>query len=145
MKQEITKHFNKSAFKINDAEIDPYIEQFMIELNRFPDITTLNSCEGHEENDQAYLFFNVSEKGWDIFWQNIMPELSSKFCIVDPKISKVLLLQTEWHVTTHLVGTIGISIHHSLKPFRDIYTWEDSKEKFWEIIQEVFLKYYLQI
>ena len=142
MKQEITKHFNKSAFKINDAEIDSYIKSFITELNKSPDITTFYSCEGHKKNDDAYLFFNVNQKGWDIFWQNVMPELSSKFCIIDQNISNTLLFQTEWLVTAHVNGRVGITIHHYLKPYKNIYNWEDSKEKFWKIIQEVFLKYY---
>src|SRR5882724_11033069 len=104
LKEQITKKFDKSNFKLvadhdipNDWEcIDPYIREFIIKLNQSEHINTLYSCEGHREKDDAYLFFNVDNIGWDIFFTKIIPELSYKFCFVNPKISKNALYQLEW-------------------------------------------------
>lgn len=138
MKKQITSSFNKNKYKINDAPIDSYIKEFMFNLNKSKDIMTMYSCEGHRENDDAYLYFNVSDEGWDVFWLKVMPELSYKFC---RPTEEGLLSQTEWYVSTTDLMTKGISIHCSLRSnFR--YDWDMKKELFWEVIEETFLKYF---
>lgn len=149
MKELITSKFDKSKFRIDAmsthdlGDIDPLINDFIIQLNESEDIMTIYSCEGHENGDGAYLYFNVSEKGWDIFWLNIMPELSDKFLTVRPEISKNALYQLEWtvHSKDNKFNT-GISVFCTLEPFKSIYTWEDKKEEFWKVIKEVFLKHF---
>lgn len=150
LKQEITSAFDKKNFQIlycgdgipdNDWEgIDEYIRPFMQKLNQSADITTYFSCEGHKENDSAYLYFNVSEKGWDIFWSQIVPELSFQFCI--PLEEKKVLLQLKWLIQiSHNSEGRGIIItcHLESGEFRN---WEDQKKHFWTEIQHSFLTYF---
>jgi hypothetical protein len=157
IKEQIISRFDKSKFELLNCEtapdgdwdgVDEYIREFIRELNNCELISTLYSCEGHKEDDSAYLFFNVNEAGWDIFWQKVMPELSNRFCTIHPEIPDALF-QTEWLVNaTSNEHNAGINIHTTLGNFsvketgRVIATWEQKKERFWSIIKEIFLKYY---
>lgn len=162
-KEKITNKFNKSNFALlndgrdipvqdNDWEgIDFYIRDFIKELNNSSHILTLYSCEGHKENDDAYLFFNVDETGWDIFWNKVLPELSYRFCFINPKIHDEALYQLQWQLSMHdTVYSTGISLHAQLLSFSctnqdgvtKIIAWENKKERFWNTMKEVFLKHY---
>ena len=114
-------------------------------LNKNENIMTLYSCEGHNEKDDAHLFFTVNQKGWDIFWQNIMPELSERFCQIHPEIPHALF-QTEWLSS---VTEKGISILTSLNNFyveesgRIVVGWEEKKKNFWNVVEDMFLKNFI--
>lgn len=155
IKEKITGKFDKSKFKLLNCEttpdgdwegVDEYIREFIKDLNKSQHISTLFSCEGHVENDDAYLFFNVSKEGWDIFWQKVMPELSYSFCFINPEIHEDALYMLKWymftsHSDTNEDITTGISIHAELSSFMTI-GWEDKKERFWNTMKEIFLKHY---
>lgn len=110
----------------------------ILELNKSNHISTLFSCEGHKRNDSAYIYFNVDEIGWDIFWLKIIPEISYNF--LKPIPEGLLYLSWEVQVSDNEYNT-GISIHCNLKngTFRN---WKEKKEIFWNILKEVFLKNY---
>lgn len=141
-KEKYTSKFNKSEFKMV-GDFDPLIKDFLIELNKCSDITTIYSCEGHHEDDCCYIFFNVNDKGWDVFWQQIIPELSEKFCTTIPELYGDALVQSYWTVSlkSNQYNT-GISIHYPLGKFLDGFGLEDVKGNFWGIISETFLKYF---
>jgi hypothetical protein len=157
IKKEITSRFNKENFELSNCGtaddgdwngVDEYIRDFIKDLNKSEYISTLYSCEGHVKGDGAYLFFNVDEIGWDIFWQNVMPELSSKFCFIHPEIPNALY-QIDWLVNVKdNEYNAGISITSILEDFtvketgRIITPWDTKKEIFWKIIKEVFLLHY---
>lgn len=149
IKERYTSKFNKDNFVIDamsvnvDSDIDPLIEDFILELNKSADIMTIYSCEGHHEGDDAYLFFNVSDKGWDIFWTQVMPSLGEQFSTTRPELFGDAIYQMDWLVSCkdNKYNT-GITIRSMLIPFLDIITWEDKKEEFWKIMSETFLKYY---
>ena len=93
------------------------------------------------EGDFPYLFFNVNEIGWDLFWQEVLPELSYSFSDIG-----------EGANNTHygLIWTMnlndnnyssGISIHTELND-SNFMTWQEKKMIFWNIMKNVFLKYY---
>lgn len=145
MKELIIKDFDKSKFVIDamsnhdKGDIDPYIAGFITEINKSEDIMTLYSCEGHHDGDNAYLFFNVNEKGWDIFWSKVVPTLSWRFCIDKSKegggIHKI-----DWMVSSKSNKyNSGISIHKTLES-NLLYSWSEVKEIFWDTIKEEFLK-----
>lgn len=145
MKELITKSFDKNKFVIDamsthdEGDIDPYISDFIDEINKSEDIMTLYSCEGHKEGDEAYLFFNVSEKGWDIFWREIVPVLSYRFCI-DKSAEGGPLYQVSWLISTKSNEyNSGISIHTNVET-NYLYSWSEKKEFFWKLITEEFLK-----
>lgn len=157
MKSQITSKFNKDSFKllnggrdVNVADgdwlgVDEYIRDFMFQLNKSSHISTLYSCEGHTENDSAYMYFNVDEIGWDIFYQKIIPELSYLFCVPISTISNTdksnMLYNLEWYtnITDNEYNT-GISIYCILKSGH--ITWIEYKEFFWKVVKNTFLKYY---
>jgi len=157
IKEKITSRFNKSKFELLNcgtaddgdwAGVDEYIRDFIVQLNKCEHISTLYSCEGHYEKDDAYLYFGVNEIGWDIFWQKVMPELSMKFCLEHPEVSGVLY-NLQWLVsTTNNQYNSGINISSILTNYaveetgRIITTWENKKEIFWNSMKETFLKYY---
>jgi len=155
LKEKITRHFDKSKFELLNCEtapdgdwegVDEYIRDFIKRLNKCEHISTLFSCEGHKENDDAYLFFNVSQEGWDIFWQKVLPELSYKFCFIDKSVSETGMYMLNWYMMMSSSDegedvTTGISIHTQLSTFNSI-KWTDKKERFWNTIKETFLKYY---
>lgn len=158
IKEKITGTFDKSQFKLlnmgRDIEVsdgdwegvDEYIREFIKELNKCEHISTLFSCEGHKEDDHAYLFFNVDKIGWDIFWLKVLPELSHEFCFINPEVHPEALYILEWHMIvshsdTNEDVTPGISINTKLNSFMTI-EWTDKKERFWNTVKEIFLKYY---
>jgi hypothetical protein len=148
----ITSKFKKSRFELSNAGrdipvedgdwegIDEYIRPFLMDLNKSRNIMTLYSCEGHKENDDAYLFFNVNKIGWDIFWLKVMPALASAFCRPVILTSGAdAILQLNW--TVQVLDTArseGIAIHCSLDK-SDFRTWQQSKELFWSAMKESFL------
>ncbi len=153
LKQQITSKFNKENFNLTSyphdglqdgdtGVLDSYIRDFIIELNKSKHISTFASCEGHIEGEEAYLAFNVDGIGWDILFQKVIPELSYRFCYINPKLHKYALYQLDWFFNISDVGSTGISIHSLLKSFMTI-GWEEKKEKFWSIIFDTFLKYYI--
>jgi hypothetical protein len=155
IKEKITNQFDKSKFKLLNCEtapdddwkgVDAYIRDFIKELNNSPHISTIFSCEGHGEEDDAYLMFNVSKEGWDIFWNKVLPELSYNFCFINPEVHPDALYQVQWQLSVHHDDSVenvtsGISIHADLVSFMTI-TWENKKERFWNTMKEIFLKYY---
>ena len=149
LRKKISEKFNKSKFELLDCNnsdsdwscIDSYIVDFIKELNNNENISTIFSCEGHKEGDFPYLFFNVNEIGWDLFWQEVLPELSYSFSDIG-----------EGANNTHygLIWTMnlndnnyssGISIHTELND-SNFMTWQEKKMIFWNIMKNVFLKYY---
>lgn len=121
--------------------VDEYIRPFLKELNKNPHIQTMFSCEGHCANDNAMIFFNVNERGWDVFWLQVMPELSDKFCYTRD-ITGEMLHQVLWG--TSVKGNrynAGINIFTYLEA-SNYSTWEESKLRFWQTLQEVFLKHF---
>jgi len=145
MKDLIIKDFDKSAFVIDamsnhdEGDIDPYIVDFIDEINKSENIMTLYSCEGHNDGDNAYLFFNVNEKGWDIFWSKVVPALSWRFCI-DKSKEGGAMYQINWMVSSKSNEyNSGISIHTTLQS-NLLYSWSEVKEVFWNTIKEEFLK-----
>ena len=145
MKELITKSFDKSKFVIDamsnhdEGDIDPHIVDFITEINKSEDIMTLYSCEGHHDGDNAYLLFNVSEKGWDIFWSKVVPALSWRLCI-DKSEYGGPIYQVNWIVSSKSNQyNSGISIHTVLAS-NGLYSWDESKEVFWKVISEEFLK-----
>jgi len=158
IKEKITGTFDKSKFEllnggrdipVLDGEwegVDEYIRDFIKDLNKCENIYTLFSCEGHKENDHAYLFFNIDEIGWDIFWQKVLPELSHAFCFINPELHPDALYQIQWQLSTCYNDknedvTPGINIIAELSSFMTI-GWENKKERFWNTVKEIFLKYF---
>lgn len=116
----------KKEFIIKD-KLDVYIEKFIIEINKSLHINTLYSCEGHGSNDSSnggitpYLLFNVDEVGWNIFWLNILPEISLKI-------------------------NIGVKIfNNNTNKSIVIYCLYGNKGKFWKNVFLIFKKYFLDI
>lgn len=154
LKKKITSRFDKDSFRILNAGrdipvpdddwngIDEYIRDFLVDLNKSKHITTIYSCEGHTEDDHAYLLFNVSEMGWDILWNFVIPELSYRFCFVDPSVNENALYHLQWGLQVkNNEYNAGISISTTLSTFHSI-GWETKKERFWNTIKEVFLKHF---
>ena len=155
IKSKITSRFNKSKFELLNCGtaldgdwngVDEYIRDFIKELNKSEHISTLFSCEGHHEKDNAYIFFNVDEIGWDIFWLKILPELACRFSYIDPTISEDMVYMLSWRMSVADGDddkiTTGISIHCDLNPLINI-NWLVKKERFWNTLKETFLKYYV--
>ena len=95
-KKILTKKFGeqKRLFSIHD-KLDDLIKSFISQLNEHPDIVTHYSCEGMGKNDEVkedgtshslwgYFGLNVSERYWDCFWTNVVPDL---ILTIDVKIS----------------------------------------------------------
>ena len=146
-KEQIISNFNKESFSLKDHStngklngkweaVDPHIREFVKRVNESENINTLYSCEGHGEKDSAYFFFNVNEKGWDIFYGKVVPELSHALTFIDDSILNIL-----FNITTSTYGTKGIAIHCNLEQ-TGIY-WQDIKERFWKEIDIIFTKYFL--
>lgn len=78
-KKLITSTFKKEELNVY-GKIDKEFKAFITKINKSPDINTLHCCQGHPEQPYDtgcfYLTFNVSENGWDIFWNQILPQLS---------------------------------------------------------------------
>lgn len=135
LKEEITSRFEKCTLDNYDF-VDEHICSFINKINESEHITTLYCCEGHKIDDQAYILFNVDNIGWDIYYQKIVPELSSKFC----RSTEEALYITKW--TTYVKANeynAGIVIQYNLDNI--LITWEESKIYFWKTIEETFLKY----
>jgi hypothetical protein len=146
LKKEITGDFNTSSFIIEpmgvETGIDPHIKDFILKLNESKHISTIFSCEGHHEGDNSYLYFNVDVKGWDIFWSKVMPELSKAF-LID---KGWCLHQLEWTVGVKKNDyNTGIQINTELYSTNHFPDWVDKKVFFWKTVEEIFLKYFLQI
>jgi len=87
-KEILTSKFEhqKKNFNIYD-DLDNLIKSFIIQLNEHPDIVTHYSCEGissplelgEEDSHSVWGYFgmNVSERYWDYFWSNVVPDLIS--------------------------------------------------------------------
>ena len=133
LKQQITSKFDKSIWKdikLDDYDcIDKYIRDFIIEINKYNNITTSYSCEGHKESDRAYLYFKVDNDGWVIFWNTILPELSYLL----NGIFDLSVMDNPY--------SSGINIGCILKT-NEFYNWEELKVLFWKQIIETFNKYY---
>ena len=87
----VSKYFKaaKKNFTIRQNDIDPSIKDFITELNKFEDVVTNQSCEGHgnHESPLPYLSFNISPRLWKNFWIAFVPfylsELHESNCIVE--------------------------------------------------------------
>lgn len=149
LKHKITSKFDKKKFELLDCNspgtenkddsfdcVDKYIRSFIKDLNNSEHITTFYSCEGHRKNDSAYIYFNVDETGWDLFFLKIVPELSFEFLKHIPEG----LSQLDWRlqIIDNEFGS-GISIHCSLNN-STFSNWKQKKELFWNTMKEHFLK-----
>jgi hypothetical protein len=154
LKKTFTQQFDKSKFHLLDHNtgeedsilcVDERLREFITKLNECPHIMTIYSCEGHERDKYAYLSFSVDEKGWDLFWQNVMPELTFALCSVNPETPPELESTLIWHVMI-------IDNEHG-EPHINLYckfdscgstvgniSWEERKECFWKVMIEVFLR-----
>ena len=166
IKEIVVSKFDKSKFKLLDCNtsdnndsyecIDIGIRDFIIELNKCAHISTIYSCEGHKENDGGYLMFNVDDIGYDILFNNVMPELAYKFAenysindnflSLDEDLIPCYHLDWYFQIINNKYNT-GISIYKNR--FKDIIhlgeifvKWEDIKKRFWNTIKETFLNYY---
>lgn len=128
IKETLTNKFGeqKRLFNIHD-QLDDYIKTFILQLNENPDIVTLYSCEGISSENEVkkdgtmhsiwgYFGLNVSERYWDYFWTNIIPDLISK---VDVKVS------TNFYNDGIFLHAVSI----------------ESKVEFWETVFYVFEKH----
>ena len=149
VKNKLTKDFNKTNFELLDCNssdlngkwdcIDNYILDFIKELNENQHILTLFSCEGHKEDDYAYLFFVTDEVGWDIFWQKVLPEITYEFSY--KKEVNSYNLNFQFCIQSTEVNGINLGTTLVTIPEFDL-DWKDKKERFWKTMKEVFLKYY---
>lgn len=168
IKNKLISRFDKKQFALLNCEtapdgdwngVDEYIREFIKQINNSEHISTLYSCEGHKEDDSAYLFFNVDEKGWDIFWQRILPEISYLFCqpvkienYIPENPNVMPFYQLSWTINvTENEYNAGISVHcnlatffHENGQFKILVGWEEKKERFWNIIKESFIKHFKQ-
>lgn len=166
VKNKITSKFDKSKFELLNCEtapdgswdgIDEYIRDFIKEINKKSNISTIYSCEGHNEGDTAYLYFNVDEIGWDIFWLKVLPELAYNFCqpmditgYIPDNPNFIPYYKLQWEVTvTDNEYNSGISLYSSFMNFeyendncKIMVTWEEKKKRFWDTVQEIFTKHY---
>jgi len=125
-KKILTKKFGeqKRLFNIYE-ELDDFIKPFILQLNEHPDIVTQYSCEGvsstleigDEDSHSVWGYFglNVSERYWDYFWSNVVPDL----IVTDIKLS-----------TNPFNGTI---FFHAVSL--------DQKYEFWNTVFKVFKKH----
>lgn len=144
-KENITKKFkNYKDTPIEYEDIDLSIRQFMFKLNAGKNIATIYSCEGHQDNDWAYIFFSVNNKGWDIFWGKTLPELIAHLKN-DLPIMNMFVVDINCNEYNQ-----GITIHRRLNTdvleFEDgtvlENTWEEKKKIFWKTMEEIFLKHF---
>lgn len=146
LKDKITGDFDKGSFVIEsmgvETGIDPLIKDFVLRLNSSEHISTIYSCEGHHQGDTAYIYFNVSEEGWDIFWGKVVPELSNKFFID----KGWCMHQVDWTVGVKKNEyNTGIHIQTELESSGHFSDWSEKKSFFWKEVEETFLKFFLQV
>jgi hypothetical protein len=144
LKNSIIEKFSK-VNSVEDLELDPLIKQFIIDLNGRKHISTHNSCEGHTENDKAYLSFCVDSEGWEKFWSSIAPQLSFKLRI--PLFNNIHIFYINWSIATiDDKYSARISISAKLNGLAGstvpILSWEEVKLAFWKILEEEFLLYF---
>ena len=148
IKKLITKDFDKSCFALEDHNdsnndgqweaVDPYIREFVKEINLSEDISTKFSCEGHGVGEHAYLFFAVNKKGYDIFWENVLPELSYELRPkVNKKVHETALYSLSWNF---MLLDNGISINLILDS--EYLNWREQRRIFWKSVFKIFRKYY---
>ena len=163
VKKIITSQFDKFKFELIDCNrdrdldgkwecVDEYIRPFIKELNKNKNISTDCSCEGHhftdiehEVNDFPYLYFHVDEEGWNLFWIKVLPEMlflfgqAVKMPDYIPECPNTHPYYTlSWNLS---IMSDGISIYGDLS--NEIILWGEKKKRFWEIMTETFLKYFL--
>jgi len=146
IKESVTSKFQK--FEIY-CEVDEYIKHFIETLNKSKHISTKHSCEGHSLYDDAYFMFAVDEKGWDLFFNKVLPEITYSL-----KIKKDLFndgtmhyLNVNWNLSIQddeYNSAIIISNRLIEYTSGDVvrFSWEENKEMFWKIVIDTFLKYY---
>lgn len=163
VKSIIVDDFDKSNFILEDHSgnndhdiscIDEGLREFIFRLNQSPHIMTKFSCEGHADEGVGYLSFSVDKKGWDIFWQMIMPKISHLFCGINKNIPNDLRPQMPWHVQVStndngsMIGLYGSfndlqldSFHAQLAGTHRV-PWQLRRWRFWMIVQSLFLEYF---
>ncbi len=157
-KTKLTSKFNKENFQIL-GDIDEYIKDFMLALNKNEHIITKFSCEGHSNNDSAYLYFNVDEIGWDLFFTHIVPEISYNLTAETKPIvgaddfvfnngeSVPAYFTIKWEIgmLDNKWGS-GINIHCKLSDIeiddKVVVSWKKIKSIFWETTEEAFMKHF---
>lgn len=138
LKDKITKNFIKK--KIDFDCIDEYIRDLMVEINKSPNIHTLWSCEGHDDNEvpnrEGYFMFEVNEIGWEKFWNEIVPELSCDFYLsrVDQNHLKTSNLNWSINVQNDKYNN-SIIIRCQ---FGNEDNWKSIKWYFWDCIKQRF-------
>jgi hypothetical protein len=126
-KEILTKKFGEQKRLFNIYEdLDDFIKSFIIQLNEHPDIVTHYSCEGAsspielgEEGGHsvwAYLGLNISERYWDYFWSNVIPDIMRD---IDIKLS------TNYSDDAIFLHSISL----------------DKKYEFWDTVFKVFKKH----
>jgi len=127
LKAHFIEVFKTSTFiYYDDIPMDGEIAEFIYELNKCARIITTNSCAGHDKFESnadydfishPYLAFIVDEIGWNLFWEIVLPEISSE-CLI--------------HVSCypHEKHAIIIRAHY------------DDKKAFWGAVKPTFLKYF---
>ena len=134
MKERILKKFDKSTY-IEPAEIDEYIVDIMKEINSYPNIMTEMSCEGHWREQEwlsvPYFTFLVDRKGWDIFWLECAPKLTTGIDVPDSKLKRV------FYATINLNDHVDEGIDYCCIGVYGSKA-EDLKELFWNLIKDSF-------
>jgi hypothetical protein len=105
--------------------MDPQLITLMEEINISPNIVTINSCYGHPINERGYIShpyfsFRVNEKGWNLFWRKILPNMAENMPV------EVLISDDK--------EKFGISMYCDYL----------NRDNFWERIGVYFPKYFLK-
>ena len=136
MKERILKKFDKSTY-IEPAEIDEYIVDIMKEINSYPNIMTEMSCEGHWIEDGGYsvpyFTFLVDRKGWDIFWLECAPKLTTGIELDDTHSKLKRAFYATIKLNDYIEGVIDYCCIGVYGPEE-----EDLKEIFWNLIKNSF-------
>lgn len=133
IKEIIINKFQKSSFVYyDDIPMDSEIAQFIFDLNKSSHIITTNSCAGHDKYESGaqydfishpYLAFIVDEIGWNLFWQYVLPIITSKVLI---------------HIST-IIEDFDIAREKAAIIIRCHY---EDKKQFWDIVQPTFLSHF---
>lgn len=127
-KELIVQAFNNYTLSYDDSiPMDEGIKEFIYSLNKSSSIKTTNSCAGHDKFESnakydfvshPYLAFLVNEKGWDVFWSEVLPRLCGEVLVH-------IHIITEYQKTS-----ICIRCHY------------EDKKAFWENVKPLFHKYF---
>ncbi len=118
-KKDIIKKFIEVSHVQYGGVIDEEIEDFIYKINKRKSIITLVSCAGHPKETERvvirgvsdvfgdytpYLAFLVNEFGWTIFFNKVVPEISSECPVVvwaNGGIAPTIILRCEVFANKH--------------------------------------------